>query len=181
MEFKAENKPRVAFLLDKRIEITFTTKAANLSEFENFGDKELLVKVQPFSKKRSLSQNAYMWVLLDELAKKLQTSKEQLYKIYIKDYGVFEILPIKNEAAVRFEHNWAKNGLGWFCDNLGESKLTGYTKLIAYYGTSVYNSAEMSRVVDAIVTDCQEQGINTMTMDDIMRLQNENDTELNQK
>ena len=86
MEFKAENKPRVAFLLDKRIEITFTTERANLSEFEAFGDKELLVKVQPYSKVRSLSQNAYMWVLLDELAKKLHITKEEVYKNFIKDY-----------------------------------------------------------------------------------------------
>lgn len=181
MEFKTDPNPVIRFTLDGKVEITFTTYKSALSGFEALKDKELVVKVTSFSKKRSLSQNAYMWVLLDELAKKLHLSKEELYKKYIKEYGVFEILPIKNEAAVRFKRNWAKNGLGWFCEDLGESKLSGFTKLIAYYGSSVYNSNEMSRVVDAIVDDCKDQGIDTMSMADIMLLKNENDTEIYQK
>ena len=176
MEFKAENKPRVAFLLDKRIEITFTTERANLSEFEAFGDKELLVKVQPYSKVRSLSQNAYMWVLMDELAKKLQITKEEVYKNFIKDYGVFEIIPIKNEAVERFIRLWGKKGIGWFVEDIGDSKLQGYTKLMAYYVSSAYNSIEMSRVINAVIDECEQQGINTMSLKDIMLLQNENDS-----
>lgn len=175
-QFKAQNKPRVAVLLDGRVEITFTTESQNTSNFESIPDKELEVTVKEFRQKRSLSQNAYMWILLDELGKKLHLSKEQVYKIYIKDFGVFEILPIKNEAVQLFTNKWSKNGLGWFCENLGESKLSGYTKLIAYFGSSTYNSNEMSRMIDAIVEDCKEQGIATMTKDDIMLLQNENDT-----
>lgn len=178
MEFKANANPQVRLTLDGKVEITFTTYRSALGGFEALKEKELSVKVTSFSKKRSLSQNAYMWVLLDELANVLKTSKEALYRQYVKDYGVFEILPIKNEAAGRFQRNWAKNGLGWFVEDLGESKLSGFTKLIAYYGTSVYNSNEMARLVDAIVEDCKDQGIDTMTLDDIMLLKNENDTEI---
>lgn len=178
MEFKSDANPQVRFTLDGKVEITFTTYKSALSGLENLKDKELLVKVTSFSKKRSLSQNAYMWVLLDELANKLHLSKEEVYKNYIKDYGVFEILPIKNEAASRFKTNWSKNGLGWFVEELGESKLSGYTKLIAYYGSSAYNSTEMSRVINAIVDDCQEQGISTLSLADIMLLKNDNDESL---
>lgn len=179
MEFKADPNPSIRFTLDGKVEITFTTYKSALGGFEALKDKDLSVKVTSFSKKRSLSQNAYMWVLLDELAKVLNTTKEELYRRYIQNYGVFEVLPIKNEAADRFRKNWAKNGLGWFTDDLGESKLSGFTKLIAYYGSSVYNSTELSRVLNAIVDDCKEQGIDTMTMSDIMLLKNENDTEVN--
>jgi hypothetical protein len=181
MEFKSDANPVIRFTLDGKVEITFTTYKSAIGGFDNLKDKDLNVKVTSFSKKRSLSQNAYMWVLLDELAKKLHLDKEQVYKNYIKDYGVFEILPIKNDAADRFKRNWSKNGLGWFVEDLGESKLNGFTKLIAYYGSSTYNSQEMSRVVDAIVQDCHDQGISTMTLSDIMLLKNENDTGINQK
>ena len=51
-------------------------------------------------------------MLLDELGKKLQMSKEDVYKKYISDYGVFEIIPIKNEAVDRFVKSWCNNGLG---------------------------------------------------------------------
>ena len=181
MEFKADKNPIIRFTLDGKVEITFTTYKSALGGLDDLKDKDLNVKVTSFSKKRSLSQNAYMWVLLDELAKKLHLDKEQVYKNYIKDYGVFEILPIKNDAATRFINNWSKNGIGWFVEELGESKLTGFTKLIAYYGSSTYNSKEMSRIVDAIVNDCHDQGIDTMTLGDIMLLKNENDTIVNHK
>ena len=158
MEFKANANPVIRFTLDGKVEITFTTYKSALGSLETLKDKELNVKVTSFSKKRSLSQNAYMWVLLDELAKKLHLSKEEVYKNYSRDYGVFEILPIKNEAVERFIKNWSKNGIGWFVEDIGESKLQGYTKLMAYYGSSTYNSSDMSRVINAVVDECHEQG-----------------------
>lgn len=175
IEFRAENKPKLAVLLDGQVEITFTTQKSVLRAFDGLNDKPLTITVKEFRKKRSLSQNAYLWVLLDELAKKLNRSKEDVYKDFVKDYGVFEVLPLRNDAVESFTTKWGKNGLGWFCEDLGESKLNGYTKLIAYYGSSTYNTQEMTRLIDAVVTECQEYGINTMTLSDIMLLANDND------
>lgn len=175
IEFRAENKPKIAVLLDGRIEITFNAPKSVLRDFDGLPDKPLAITVKEFRQKRSLSQNSYLWLLLDKLAEKLNRSKEDIYKIYVKDYGVFEVLPIKNEAVDRFITNWSKNGLGWFTEDLGESKLNGYTKLIAYYGSSTYNSKEMARLIDAVIQECEEQGIQTMQLSDIMLLQNDND------
>lgn len=175
IEFKAAPNPKIAILLDNQVEITFTTSRSAIKGFESLKDKELSVVVKNFSKRRSLSQNAYLWVLLDEIGKKLGKSKEDVYRAYIKDYGVFEILPLKNEAANSFITKWSKNGIGWVCENLGESKLDGFTKIIAYYGSSTYTSAEMQRLLDAVVMDCKELGVETMAIKDIMLLKNEND------
>lgn len=175
IEFKASPSPKIAVLLDGAVEITLTTTKSALKAFEGLRDKELTVTIKEYSKKRSLSQNAYLWVLLNELGVKLNLSKEDVYKRYIKDYGIFEIVPIKNEAVERFKRNWSKNGLGWFTEDLGESKLKGFAKLIAYYGSSTYTSDEMRRLLDAVVEDCKEQDISTMTLADIMLLKNDND------
>lgn len=176
IEFKAQNKPKIALLLDNTVEITFITNKSAVAQLEGLKDnEELSVTVKKFSKKRSLSQNAYLWVLLDQIGAKVNRSKEDVYKEYIKDYGVFEILPLKNDAVERFKTNWSKNGLGWVCEDLGESKLKGFTKIVAYYGSSTYTSDEMRRLIDAVVTDCNDLGINTMTLSDIMLLNNDND------
>ena len=175
MEFKAEQNPRISLTLDGRAEITFTTQRGAVYSVEELKDKELLVKVSTYSKRRSLSQNAYMWVLIGELSAKLKLSKDDVYKSYIKDYGVYEVLPIKTEAVERFQSAWTARGIGWVCEILRESKFAGYVNVIAYYGSSSYNSAEMSRLIDAIIADCKEQGINTMSLADIMLLRNEND------
>ena len=175
IEFKAEKCPKIAVLLDGRVEITLTTTKSVVRAFEGLKERDLTVTIKEFRPKRSLSQNAYLWVLLDELGKKVDRSKEDLYKAFVKEYGVFEILPIRNEAVTSFVTRWGKNGLGWFCEDLGESKLNGFTKLIAYYGSSTYNTEEMRRLIDEVVYECKEQGINTMPLSDIMLLANDND------
>lgn len=175
MEFKSEATPRILMTLDGRAEITFTTTRGAVYAIEELKDKELLVKVTTYSKRRSLSQNAYMWVMIGELAAALKLSKDAVYKSYIKDYGVYEVLPIKAEAADRFQKVWTARGLGWVCEVLRNSKIKGYVNMIAYYGSSSYTSAEMTRIIDAIIEDCRAQGINTMTLADVMLLRNEND------
>lgn len=176
VEFKTQ-KPKIAVLLNNQVEITFTANKSVIGALEGLDDSELTVSIKKYSKKRTLSQNAYMWAIMEEIAQKTQYTKEKIYKQYIKDYGVFEILPIKNDAVESFKNKWGKNGLGWFCQDLGESKLDGFTKLIAYYGSSTYNSVEMARVIDAVVNDANDLGISTLTLKDIMLLKNDNDKE----
>ena len=180
IEFRT-NKPEFKFLVNGKVEISFTCEKSIIRQFEGLkDDKELTVQVKEYRQKRSLSQNAYMWVLLDEIAKAVNNTKENIYKELVKDYGVFEVLPIKDEAVKRFNHNWSKNGLGWFTETIGQSKLKGYTNLIAYYGSSTYDTKEMTRLLDAVVNECKELGIQTLTMSEIMLLKNDNDGGLNE-
>ena len=65
--------------------------------------------------------------------------------------------------------------MGWFSKILRKGKVDGTTTMIVYYGSSSYNSKEMSRVIDAIVESCEENEIPTMTKTEIMCLHNEND------
>ena len=174
IEFKAENKPRIAVLLDNRVEVTFTTDRTAIREFDGMKDKELAVTVKEYKAKRSLSQNDYLWLLLEKIARKVNRSKVDVYREFVRDYGTFEILPIRNEAVESFKFKWGKNGLGWITEDIGESKMKGFTKLIAYYGSSTYNREEMRRLIDAVVTECQDLGIQTMNLADIDLLQNDN-------
>lgn len=175
IEFRSNGTPKIAVLLNDEVEITFKTTKGALRELEAIKEADLIVSVKEYRKRRSLSQNAYLWTLLDQIGAKTNQSKENVYKAYIEDYGVFEILPIKKEAVNAFKTRWEKNGLGYFVEDLGESKLNGFTKLIAYYGTSTYTTEEMKRVIEAVLFDCKELGISTMPIKDIMLLKNEND------
>ena len=175
IEFTTESKPKIAMLLDGKIEVTFIAPKSVLRSFDGMPEKALTVTVKEFRQKRSLSQNGYLWLLCDKIAEKVGLNKETVYRDFVKHYGVFEVLPIKNEAVESFIYRWGKNGLGWFTEDLGESKLSGYTRLIAYYGSSTYNSKEMARLIDAIIDECRVLEIDTMSISDIMLLQNEND------
>ena len=114
--------------------------------------------------KRSLDANAYAWVLLGKLASKLNLPKEEVYRQIIRDVGDnYEILPIRDEAVDKWISAWEEKGIGWCCDVLGKSKLGGYTNVIAYYGSSTYDSKQMSNFISLIVQECEEQDIETAT------------------
>lgn len=134
------------------------------------GCEKLSIEIKPFRARRSLDANAYAWVLMDRLADKLNESKETIYREYIKNIGGnSEIVCIKNNAVERLCEGWSKNGIGWQTDTF-PSKLDGCTNVILYYGSSTYDSAQMSRLLDLIIQDCKDQGIQTDTPDEIARL-----------
>lgn len=136
-----------------------------LSELRNC-DK-LTVEVKKFRKKRSLDANALLWKLCSKLAEKLSTTKEQIYKKAISEVGQFEILPIRNDAVQTFVEVWEGKGLGFVCETIGASKLKGYTNIIAYYGSSTYDSKSMSILVDYVAQECRELGIDIQSQKEI--------------
>ena len=115
-------------------------------------------------KKRSLDANSYAWVLMGKLANKVGLPKEDVYREFVKDVGGnYEILPIRNDAVDKWVSNWQQKGIGWVCDILGESKLDGYTNVITYYGSSTYDSSQMSKLINLIQEGCKQYGIEVMT------------------
>lgn len=162
VDFKT-GKPTISFEVNER------------SDFELLVDEmrdkdKLSIEVKPYRERRSLDANAYCWVLIDKLANKLNMSKEAIYREYIKYVGGgSEVVCIKNSAVERLRQGWQKNGIGWQTETF-ESKISGCTNVILYYGSSVYDSAQMSRLLDLIIQDCKEQGIPTETPNEIARL-----------
>lgn len=136
-------------------------------------DKTFEIKEHKISKKRSLNANSYCWVLLQKMADVLNSTKEEIYKNAIKDKGSFEILPIKNEAVNTFINAWQEHGIGWVCEVMGESKLDGYTNVIAYYGSSTYDTTQMAHFIDYIVEEAKRLNIETMTPKELELLKDE--------
>ena len=118
-------------------------------------------------KKRSNDANAYLFVLADKLAEKLNIPKEEIYRNCIKEIGgVSEVVCVKNEAVEKLCDGWKRNGLGWQTDTM-PSKIKGCTNVVLYYGSSTYNTEQMSRLIENIVEDCKIQGIETRTPQEI--------------
>lgn len=121
-------------------------------------------------RKRSLDANAYCWVLLDKLATVLQKPKTEIYKQYIRDVGGnSETVCVVNKAVEKLCSHWSDHGLGWLTDTM-PSKIEGCTNVILYYGSSEYDTKQMSRLINLIVEDCKIQGIETMTPDELSAL-----------
>lgn len=79
---------------------------------------------------------------------------------------------VTTEAADKLQSGWEHNGLGWQTDTM-PSKLPGCVRVVLYYGSSTYDTAQMSRLIDLIVQDCREQGIETLPPDKLAGMMEE--------
>jgi hypothetical protein len=112
--------------------------------------------------------------LVGQLSVKIGVSPEDIYRSYIKDIGGnYEVVPIRDDAVDAWTKNWKSKGIGWQCDLIGDSKLRGYKNVICYYGSSTYDTKQMSRLIELCIADCKEQGIECATPD-IKSLMEEN-------
>lgn len=141
------------------------------------------VEIKQYRKKRSLDANAYAWQLLGKLAAALSTqdvtySPEHVYRELIRDVGDnYEIMPVRDDALERWVQIWKSRGLGWVCEVMGPSKIKGYTNTRCFYGSSVYDTAQMSRLIALIVEECKAAGVETMTPEELERLVEEGEHE----
>lgn len=160
---------RLSFRPDGDVEITFRIPSAQqgtlMQGIDNViesGVKDLSIKVGKKKRKRSLDANGYCWTLIDKLAAKLGITKEEIYKNAIREIGgVSEICCVQDSALDKLREVWAKNGIGWQSETM-PSKIEGCTNVILYYGSSVYDTAQMSRLTNNIVEACKEQGVETI-------------------
>lgn len=132
--------------------------------------EKLSFKVGKFRKKRSLDANAYAWVLIGKIAEKTNVPTTDVYRAAIKEVGGnYAVVCVENEALNALRDGWSRNGLGWQTDTM-PSKLDGCTNVVLYYGSSTYDTAQMSRLINIIVQDCAELGIETRSKEEIESL-----------
>ena len=129
------------------------------------------LEVKEHRKKRSLDANAYAWSLINKLADVMRLPPSEVYRQAIQDIaGNNEIFPIKEEAVEQFKQAWSCHGIGWICRDMGKSKISGYRNLMVYYGSSVYDTKQMSNLIDHLVQDCMALGIEVKQDEDIKSL-----------
>ena len=139
-----------------------------LQEIEELKNAEkLTIKVGKFRKKRSLDANAYAWVLISKIAEKTNIPKTEIYRQAIKEIGGnSETVCVQDKAVETLCNGWERNGLGWQTETF-PSKIEGCTNVTLYYGSSEYDTAQMSRLVNSIIQDCEALGIETKSQAEI--------------
>ena len=161
VSFSYENgNPMVTFEMQEK------KTALDMVDTLRYYDK-LQIKVGKFRNKRSLDANAYCWTLIGKLAEKLNVTTTEIYRAAIKEIGGnSDIVCIQDKAVQSLREGWERNGIGWQTETI-PSKLDGCTNVILYYGSSTYDTEQMSRLINNIVTECKLQGIETKSKEEI--------------
>lgn len=147
-------------------------------EYDRLKDKnKLTIKVVQYRAKRSLDANSYMWTLLEKIRKKLHnaTTTWEIYMRMLEAYGECVYLPAQTEkeiedlkAVFRIVKDKGQRILMTESGNLVNVHI-----MQCYKGSSLYNTKEMSLLIDGVVRECKELGIETATPDEIHRMKQE--------
>lgn len=157
--------------LDRRQRVTFEVDGDFREEADRLKGCELDIEVKKHRKRRSLDANAYFWALCGKLSEATGHGTREIYRACIRDVGGnFEVVCVQECAAEKLRQGWEHNGLGWVTDTV-PSKIAGCVNMLLYYGSSTYDGAQMARLIDSIVQDCRAVGIETMTPDELARLE----------
>lgn len=144
---------------DRTQNITVTVGADFRDEFDRLKDKILDITIKPHKEKRSKEANAFMWTVIDRIAEAMNEDKIEVYRNAIRHIGgVSEPVCVRNKAVSILRDSWESRGIGWVTDTM-DSKIEGCTTVILYYGSSTYDSAQMSRLIDHLLQDAHDIGL----------------------
>ena len=136
-----------------------------LREYQSLEKEEILsIEIKKHKNKRSLNANNYCWALINELGNALNMSKDEVYLLMLKRYGQSEMVSIKSNINI--------NGYFKYYEIAGTTILNNkeFTHYKIYKGSSEYDTKEMSALIDGIVSECKDLGIETLTPDELEKL-----------
>ncbi len=129
-------------------------------------NKTYVLEWKEQKKQRSLNANAYAWVLIDRLAEKLKLTKEDVYRNAVSHMGGNGVLmELINESADRAIEIWESFGLGWSAKLLLKGEIK--SQYWFTYGSSKFDTAQMSTLIELLQQDCAALGIETKTPDEV--------------
>lgn len=139
--------------------ITFTmNEASAINQIENIQSCEKLsIKAVKYRQKRSLDANGLLWLCLGRIAEALHADKWDIYLQMLKRYGKYTYICVKQNVVDAVKQQWRE------CEVIGEVNINGQTaiQLLCYFGSSTYDTKEFSTLLDGVISEMKEMGIET--------------------
>lgn len=161
-----------------KMRLTFEFDSDVSAAIDKIKDKLLWITVKLWRDKRSLDANSYYWVLLSRLAEAVGISKPRAHNLMLRKYGqnlvidsqiAFLVIPDTEEA-----EETALEAESFHIRPTSQVKQGKDGKMYRTYtvlgGSSTYDTKEMSELINGLVSECKEQGIETLTPDELARM-----------
>lgn len=129
------------------------------------------LEIKEHREKRSLDANAYAWVLIHKLAAAMRLKPIEVYREAVLVVGDnYTPMCVREQDVERHKRIWESHGDGWQCVDRGQANVPGCRTVFAYYGSSVFDTKQMSRLIDSLIQDCKALDIETMPPDKLSAL-----------
>ena len=132
------------------------------------------VEIKKHREKRSLNANAYFHVLVDKLRTKLRISFTECKNDLITSYGQIEYIDgqqVVIKTNIPSDQMRKSEVLHCLCVKATKEEDTDVYFYRVYRGSHTYDSREMAQLIDGTIEECKLQGIETMTPDELARLE----------
>lgn len=127
-------------------------------------DRDKLFEITEHKEKRSLNANAYAWALIGKIADVLRTSKDEVYITMLKRYGQSDLVSVLSNIDVKPYFK--------YYEETGRATLQGkeFTHYRVFAGSSEYDTREMAILIDGIISEAKEMGIETLPPEEVERM-----------
>ena len=159
------NNIEISYTESGKQKLTFTLlQKQDVSDLKAICDKKKLIAIEckEHRKKRSLDANGMLWAICTQIANAIKSSKDEVYLTMLERYGVFTHVIVKPEAVERIKQEWRT------CRVLGEVTVNGKTgvQIQCYYGSHLYDSKEFSVLLEGVISEAREMGIEVISEQD---------------
>ena len=152
-----------------QFQVTFTVNEPSaIKEVDNIKDLDRLsIKAVKYRQKRSLDANALLWCCLDKIAKGMSppADKWDIYLQMLKRYGKYTYICVKPNVVDAVKAQWRESEI------VGEIKINGSdaVQMLCYFGSSTYNTKEFSVLLDGVISEMKEMGLEAPASEDMRR------------
>lgn len=168
MRFTGRLKEPVIDFLTGRVTVLIEVYEDFRQAYEELkGCDKLSVEIKRYRAKRSLDANAYYWVLVSKLAKVHGLTDAEVHNMALRLYGqteiydgkgVYMMIPDTDDARKK-----ADNAMDYHLRPTSQVREENDGVMYRTYkllrGSHTYNTEEMARLIDGMITMCKESGI----------------------
>lgn len=151
--------------LDRKLEITLEVNAEQeiIDELNKYN--LLDIEIKKHSEKRSLDANGLLWHCIGQVAKTLSADKWTVYLMFLKRYGKYTYIVVKENAVEAMKSQWRE------CEVVGDIDIHGKkaVQMLCYFGSSTYNTKEFSDLLNGVIADMKEIGLEAPTTAEMQR------------
>ena len=164
MESKARLVKAEPNVFKKTTHLTF--EIDQMLDVSGLEGKDLRLTAKIWRNKRSLDANGLLWVCLDKIASALNTDKWDVYLLMLKRYGKFTYILVKPNAVEYTKTIWRESEV------IGEVDVNGTksVQMLCYFGSSTYDSKEFSRLLNGVISEMKEMGLETPAEEEMDRM-----------
>lgn len=153
--------------------ITVTVTSDFRQSFDDLKDYEISVEIKRYREPRSKNANAYFHVLVNKIAEAQRLGNGEVKRQLVLEYGTLatdetgSVLGAMLPASASMDdfYPYAK----WYKSKVLDGK--EYDCYLFYKQTHTLDSKEMARLIDGTITVAKELGLETMTPDQLARLE----------